>query len=746
MFLIGDRRRLSHTWIGTCSIVLNLVAFAPELLFSQTPSWEQIDVGGRGYRNILVYDSNRSVSVLYGGGVETGDTWERVGGRWRKRAVPGPPTRSGYALAYDSDRNVTVLVGGQEGNTRFNDTWEWDGFAWQQRATTGPSPQAGAAMVYDSRRHVMVLFGGTLYSGASRETWEWDGDVWSLRSNTGPPADEQPIMCFDAARGVTLLYGRYSQGTWKWDGNSWDNPQVYGPATSYNATAIVYDDARRQVVLLGSTSLGMQTWVWNGEVWIQRAPLHEPTHSGGHSLIYDSSRQVVSAFGGYDGVSRLSEWWEWDGLDWAQVDDGGPGRRTYHKAVFDSHRNVTVVFGGLLDPGSGDDFPTNELWEYGPQGWIRRDVDGPVPRYRHAMAYDSIRNVTVMFGGFTAQNDFTWEWDGDFWTPRGLLGPPMRAGHAMTFDSNRGVVVMFGGSSSSAIYNDTWEWNGITWVRRMVSGPTPRRDHAMAFDPERGVTILYGGYYVAALSDTWEWDGTTWINRGVTGPPPMHSGSMTYDPAHHSVLLGGQTLAEPWDWDGQQWTPRPYGRPNANSGVYVYDSRIQAPMLVGQTGGFPAATWALCTPPVIETQPVLADGCLDGTASFSTAASGRLTVFYQWRRNARDLQDEPGHIMGSQSPTLVLTSLTAEDAGLYDCIVSDACRSVTTVAQPLLLCELQSDLDCDHQVGIPDLAILLSNFGRSDGPRRAEGNIDGDQIIGLADLALVLAEFGSTCD
>ena len=88
--------------------------------------------------------------------------------------------------------------------------------------------------------------------------------------------------------------------------------------------------------------------------------------------------------------------------------------------------------------------------------WIEHVTeDGPPVRYDHAMAYDSARDVVVLFGGYDIDNDIyyddTWEWDGvdRTWTlvtPVTTIPPP-RFQHAMAYDADRGVVVMFGGNA-----------------------------------------------------------------------------------------------------------------------------------------------------------------------------------------------------------------------------------------------------------------------------------------------------------
>src|SRR5262245_22395743 len=88
-------------------------------------------------------------------------------------------------------------------------------------------------------------------------------------------------------------------------------------------------------------------------------------------------------------------------------------------------------------------------------GWILRATTGPSPRYGTAMAYDSARGVSVLFGGYTGTQtlDDTWEWDGNSWTFRTNSGPSASWGHAMVYDSARAVTVLFA-------EGETWEWDG----------------------------------------------------------------------------------------------------------------------------------------------------------------------------------------------------------------------------------------------------------------------------------------------
>lgn len=230
--------------------------------------------------------------------------------------------------------------------------------------------------------------------------------------------------------------------------------------------------------------------------------------------------------------------------------------------------------------------------------WVLRATNGPPARYADAMAYDSVRGVTVLYGGGTVVPGVgyvgfgeVWEWNGEQWRQRttyyssnawhqGTGGywqqnytdtPASRLQHAMAYDSRRGRVVMFGGRGAGPengdfMFNDTWEWDGIRWHFRTTNGPPAQFDHHMAYDENRGVTICYGGFGASA-GQVWEWDGIQWTSIAPTNGPVtsyyQDAGSMIYEATLGQVLFGpstdGFTSRFFWSWDGQQWTSQGYG-------------------------------------------------------------------------------------------------------------------------------------------------------------------------------------------
>jgi hypothetical protein len=235
-------------------------------------------------------------------------------------------------------------------------------------------------------------------------------------------------------------------------------------------------------------------------VWQEKTP--PPGPRSGHAIAYDSGRQRTVLFGGEFG----GDTWEWDGTAWTRRATTGPSPRSQHAMAYDSARQKTVLFGG--NAGSG---ALGDTWEWDGTTWTQRATTGPSPRYWHAMVYDSVRQKTVLFGG-TASNDGnssfndTWEWDGTNWTQPASTGPSARLGHAMAYDSMRHKTVLFGGTSGAfnsnqlVFLDDTWEWDGTNWTQTASTGPSARMGHAMGYDRALQRTVLFGGRFSTSFA------------------------------------------------------------------------------------------------------------------------------------------------------------------------------------------------------------------------------------------------------
>jgi MYXO-CTERM domain-containing protein len=268
--------------------------------------------------------------------------------------------------------------------------------------------------------------------------------------------------------------------------------------------------------------------------------------------------------------------------------------------VFDGRSATSLLFGGegYLDSTSSNATPLNSLWSWDGATWSKLCTSNPCaagappPRSSHAMAYDAVRDVTILFGGWaldssgspTAVYADTWEWNGSAWSEKcnGSCSSlaPNEVGASMAFDSARGQAVLFGGEScepatcksGSIGYDATWLWNGTKWdvacTPPSCTAPPNRVEAAMAFDAARGKMVLFGGVSDGnVLGDTWEWDGASWTEVCTSAPcssqvpAARHSHSLAYDSARQRVVLFGgcdfgcaTIFQDTWEWDGGAWS------------------------------------------------------------------------------------------------------------------------------------------------------------------------------------------------
>jgi hypothetical protein len=143
------------------------------------------------------------------------------------------------------------------------------------------------------------------------------------------------------------------------------------------------------------------------------------------------------------------------------------------------------------------------------------------------------------------------------------------------------------------------------------------------------------------------------------------------------------------------------------------------------------------TPPSITTHPSSQTVCEGDLVNFTVGATGDAPLSYQWRKDTVN-------IGGATASSYSIAAAIADDAGDYDCVVSNAFGMATSNAATLTVDALTGDLDADGDVDLTDLSVQLANFGAS-GVGPEDGDLDGDTDVDLTDLALMLAAFGTTC-
>jgi cysteine-rich repeat protein len=287
------------------------------------------------------------------------------------------------------------------------------------------------------------------------------------------------------------------------------------------------------------------------------------------AFAYDLGRRSAVLFGGStDTGAPLDDTTEWDGKRWRAAPSAtSPSNRYAHTMAYDAARNQLVVFSGVNNQA--------DTWVRDDGGW-RQVVTAHAPPSRDyaGMAYDSAHKQIVLFGGFSTVTelalDDTWVWDGTDWrevTPP--TRPPARLGAAMAYDSRRNVTVMFGGSGTVFVReNDVWEFDGTTWVERTPSTglmPSPRVFASMAYDPTTGELLLTGGNDGTAPPphDAYTWNGTRWLARA---PIPVVDTDETFiahvtatDPLRSRVVVLETKYGRLYEWNAPNWVAGPNG-------------------------------------------------------------------------------------------------------------------------------------------------------------------------------------------
>ena len=466
-------------------------------------------------------------------------------------------------------------------------------------------------------------------------------DSWRLASRSEPIRHDSPQLIYDAARGVLVLFGGLiCQGascfpvndTWTFDGTSWkqQHPATSPPARYY--ASIAYDEARQVVVVFGGLNCDNpectavnDTWTWDGTTWTEQHPALSPPARYSQAMAYDAKHQQVVLFSGCleSCPAMAPDTWTWDGSNWTlQQPMNAPLERAGASLSFDSVRGMTVLFGGAT-PAS----------------------------------------TTVPNEGIADYND-TWTWDGRNWNQLSPSASPSgRQGAGIVFDAARGLTVLFGGYDDSqarlvdAFRQDTWLWDGTTWTQQQTATMPERTESpGLAYDAALHKAVLIGGFtfhtpaafqqqgagFLVYEKDTWTLDAGGWVHLQSTWPVERQAGAIAYDAATRTVVLsGGFCLDSPistycndtWTWDGARWTeqhpaqPAPFtvGAPmayHAPSGKamllsYGYDS-VKA-VYYSVTWTWDGTNWTEETP--ANSPPVLVNGVM------APDATGNLVLF-----------------------------------------------------------------------------------------------------------------------
>ncbi len=254
--------------------------------------------------------------------------WRWDGSAWAPVSTTGdvPPQRSFFSATYDGGRDVVVLYGGELPGDEAATVWEWDGTAWTAHgAAGGPGSRRSSAMTYDDEG-LVVLYGGDDQGGIYNDTWAWDGAAWQRLVRSGPEPARWPGAFVDVEGAGPLLVGGHQVehenlpvalgDTWGWDDGWHELADANAPPRLVNAKALVHPE--HGTLLVGGADLAAASGDvlrWTGTAWEMFAEDVFPERQA-FGLAYDADREVVVLTGGVvepGSTQRHQDVWEWSG-------------------------------------------------------------------------------------------------------------------------------------------------------------------------------------------------------------------------------------------------------------------------------------------------------------------------------------------------------------------------------------------------------------------------------------------------
>lgn len=324
---------------------------------------------------------------------------------------------------------------------------------------------------------------GTLRFATPEANAQECSPTWEHRTDGGPPARVHHVMCYFAAGKSTLVVTGYipdRNDTWGWNGLSWTEACGECAYPARRGAVLEYDSRRGVAVLgFGGASDGFSKndlWEYDGSEWLERtpddgAPWPRPRNEAASCFDPVSGELVIFAGAHWEDNELLQDMWAWNGVHWREIEpqpgDEWPAPRQGARMVFDTVRNVIVLFGGMTSVYPDENDFIRETWEYSQGRWeLKSDDSGPSERSSFAFAFMPTRRTAVLHGGWDRVDgqsiglDDCWEWNGVAWHPLQIPTPGPRYAHRMVYDSDRKVLVLYGGEHEIQMLGDTWEMHG----------------------------------------------------------------------------------------------------------------------------------------------------------------------------------------------------------------------------------------------------------------------------------------------
>ncbi len=522
----------------------------------------------------LTYDESVNLTVLFGGILGTNihnETWvyNATDNRWSRRAVPDTlPANRRYASAYDAVRKIIIIAGGEKGNDNggvsgaTNDTLAYntssDTWINLSARTTSGKKAGGSVMAFDRVfNHIILFGGGGGLNGADsslNETFIFNFTS-SSSLDTAPPGGGSAVTNF-----TTINAGDNALFNVTWT----DNVALSSFIFSIDDSGAFVN--RSSTSLTGTTNVSsvaitINTTVREEQIIQWRVYANDTSNNWNTTNTF--SFRIPRRFGNLSGFDFN---WSFINTDNRPISVGNNVFIPNQNFIYDIANNISILFGesdNQLGIGNGAGF-TNRTWFFisATRAWGTATVNN-APSHRRAplMTYDSINNVTILFGGIVngtsiPLND-TWIYNftANTWTNvTPLISPPSgnsipSLGHiwGIAFDvSNRSTLIFGGGGANGD--NQLWSYRTDTNTWRQLSpltSPSARGAPPFVYDESVNLSVLHGGGInpgASATNETWVYNATNnqWSPRIVPDTLPGHNGhAAVYDSNTKLIIVFG---------------------------------------------------------------------------------------------------------------------------------------------------------------------------------------------------------------
>ncbi len=280
------------------------------------------------------------------------------------------------------------------------------------------------------------------------------------------------------------------------------------------------------------------------------------------------------------------------------------------------------------------------------------------------------------------------------------------------FDANADGSVIVGvvntAASQASNEGEAGRWENGVW---MSLGDLPGGlFNSLATGVTDDGTIVVGRGTTAAGQEAFVWDST----NGMRSLGAVLSGQF-------GVNLSGWRLT--------------LARKISGDGTHVVGRAINP---AGNTEAFVAHVPCLVSPRILG-EPSSTSVCVGGEVSLTVQAggSGMGHLLYTWRFNGASISDgetsQGSMIGGATTTTLTIANASPQDAGVYDCIVSNPCGEVASTAATLDVCAClacPADFNQDGGIDGADVSLFFDRWevGNCDADVNADGGTDGADV------------------